>query len=100
MTPRQFERMVHDTAKRFSSRHKVKVSDESIREIIRPGLPHLNDVNRAMAAQKMTQRILSDSVYSILTNALLYANEIGQNHIGENTVQESMRRNCPYLFWC
>ncbi|MDJ0656082.1 MAG: hypothetical protein QNJ40_18105 [Xanthomonadales bacterium] len=48
----------------------------------------------------MTRRMLSDAVYLILTNAHLYAKEIGQDFISEQTVEYSLEKDCPYLFWC
>lgn len=95
-----FRRLVNDAADRFEVKHQMAISPSARDELIQPALPYTDHVERELMAGRITRAFLEESIYTVLTNAKDIASNWGRTAIGEDTVRESMKRYCPYLFWC
>ena len=98
--PLNLREFINQVANRFEAQKGMLVTALAREKLIQPALPHQDEVNQELNAGNITIEFLEDSVFSILDLAREIALSIGQDHIGENTTQESMRRDCPYVFWC
>ena len=88
---------VNGVADRFERTEDVRV-DESAREaLIEPALPHSRSVADAIATGTVTSEFLQNCVIQVLAQAKWL---IQGTTIDGVSVRESMRRYCPYIFWC
>lgn len=92
--------LVNRVAVRFESQTSMSVFDSARQELINRALPYQDHLEKELETGKITIEFLESSLFTVLTNAREIADSWGQNHVDENTTQESMRRYCPYLFWC
>jgi len=75
--------------------------DQSGREaLIRPALPHARDVERALESGALTIAFLEECIRQVLRNAHELAGDRVVGGLDEAAMQISMRRYCPYVFWC
>lgn len=100
MDEKNFRELVNRNADEFQRQHGMPVPTNAREELIRPALPHLRDVKQDLQDGKITEEELGSAVHTILEGAMAVARELGRDSLGEETVQESMRRDCPYIFWC
>jgi hypothetical protein len=98
--PIDFTDLVNRVADRFERQTGMRVSNGARDELIRPALPYRDHVEQELTAGNITIDFLESSIFTVLGNARDIANSWGRDHVGEDTTQESMRRYCPYLFWC
>jgi hypothetical protein len=95
-----FTTLVDSVADQFEKDTRMLVSPGARGELIRSALPHRAHVEQKLAAGNITVDFLKSAVQTVLNNARDIANSWGQDQVGTDTIQESMRLNCPYLFWC
>ena len=100
MTPSMLRKIARETASRFENRHHFPINPAALDVVVSKALPHLGDVSEGLAKGEITTLFIRDSIYIILFNAWTVARERERRAIGEDTVAESMRRYCPYLWWC
>jgi hypothetical protein len=96
----QFRRLVEYVLDRYSADTRMQINPFVRERLIEPGLPHLADVERALNDGKINYDFLEASIRIILDNARTIALGLGRTAIGEDTTLESMKEDCPYLFWC
>ena len=98
--PLDIRKLVNEAADQFEKDNKIVVGLGAREELIQPALPHRETVERALQSGEITRTFLEESLQTVLTNAMGIAKEWGRNAVGEDTTRESMKRYCPYLFWC
>lgn len=95
-----FRFLVNNVADQFEAKTGFKVKPGAREKLIEPALPYKDQVEKELASGQITFDFLEESIRTVLTNAMGIARARGQSSIGEDTTVESMKRNCPYLFWC
>lgn len=98
--PLDFKKLVNSVADKFENETGMKVKPKARLELINPALPHQKTVEKALNSGEITRDFLEDSLKTVLRNAMDIAKEWKRDEIGEETTKESMKRYCPYLFWC
>ena len=98
--PLNLRELINQVADRFEEQSGMKVTALAREELIKPALPYRDQVLRELNTGEITIEFLESSIFSVLERARQIAIRIGQDHVGENTTQESMQEKCPYLFWC
>ena len=100
MNRQELNVLVRGVAQRFEKETGMSITARVLDALVIPALPHLEAVTRELAEGKVTVPFLEDSVRTVLMNARTVAVERGENAIAFYAVRESMKRECPYLFWC
>lgn len=112
-----FEILVHNVVRSFEEERRVRVTPAAVDSLIKPALPHLMKVTRALDEGKFSPEFLRSCLRVVLENAIVltletrtvevfaYAGEEEEvlpeaTEIDEESVRKSMSRYCPYLFWC
>lgn len=95
-----FASLVNSVADRFQVEHALPVTRDARRALVSPALPHKRSVDAALAKGSITMDFLESCVITVLFNAAEIAKIHKQPYIAETTVLESMKRYCPYVFWC
>ena len=95
-----FRKLVEEVAGRFRVEARVPVATDAVENLIRPMLPHLDEVSQSLQEGKIDREYLESCVKSILGEALEVAKELGDDYVGLGHTVVSMQRSCPYLFWC
>jgi len=95
-----FAKLVSDVAERFQSQHGIPVNPGARYELVKRALPYQDQVELELSSGKITTEFLEQSIYTVLENAAEIARERGRTAVGEDTTEESMKKYCPYLFWC
>lgn len=98
--PLDIRKLVNEVADQFEADNGIQVRSGAREELIQPALPHRETVERALQSGEITRTFLEESLQTVLTNAMAIAKERGRDAVGEDTTRESMKRYCPYLFWC
>jgi hypothetical protein len=95
-----FRSLVNEVSDRFEADNQMPVTPGAREELIEPALPYKDHVEQELLSGKITYSFLGESVYTVLMNAMEIAKGWGRAVIAEDTIQLSMKRYCPYLFWC
>jgi hypothetical protein len=97
-----FEAIVNEAARRFESRHNIKVSLDARRVLIDRGEMHRADVQRDLNQGKVTISKLTTFVYRQLEEALNVHTlaPAPLESIDANRVMFGMQEKCHYLPWC
>jgi hypothetical protein len=75
--------------------------EPSAREaLIQPALPHARDVQRQLEDGTLTIDRLEAGLWQVLRGAHEMAGYRLVGGLNEVDVHESMRRYCPFVFWC
>lgn len=98
--PLDIRKLVNEVADRFEADNKIVVRPGAREELIQPALPHRETVERALQSGEITREFLEESLRTVLKNAMEIAKERGRDAVCEDTTRDSMKRYCPYLFWC
>lgn len=98
--PLDIRKLVNDVANQFQADHGIPISPLSREELIKPALPHREAVELALESGEITRDFLEESVRTVFENAKEIAQSEGRHDIGEDITRASMKRYCPYLFWC
>lgn len=98
--PLDVRKLVNEVADQFEADNGIQVRPGAREELIQPALPHRETVERELQSGEITRTFLEDSLRTVLQNAMEIAKSWGRDSIGEDTTRESMKRYCPYLFWC
>ena len=91
---------VNRVADQFQETEHTVVDDSAREVLIQPALPHAESVAQALATGSLTMDFLESSLIQVLQEAQLIIGERRLPRIDEAAVLESMRRYCPYVFWC
>ena len=100
MNRQELNVLVRGVAQRFEKETGMSITARALDALVIPALPHLEAVTRELDEGKVTVPFLEDSVRTVLMNARTVAVERGENAIAFYAVSESMKKECPYLFWC
>ena len=92
--------LVRGVAQRFERETGISITARALDALVIPALPHLETVTRELDEGKVTVAFLEDSVRTVLVNARAVGVERGEDAITFFEVRESMKKECPYLFWC
>ena len=92
--------LVRGVAQRFERETGISITARALDALVIPALPHLATVTRELDEGKVTVPFLEGSVRTVLVNARAVAAERGEHAITFYEVRESMKKECPYLFWC
>ena len=95
-----FDALVNSVSDRFESDTAVKITQKARLALIEPALPHKRHVMQELQMRTITINFLRDSIQKVLENALDIVRITGQRTIDEKDIAASMKRYCPYLFWC
>lgn len=103
-----FYELVNNVADQFAGDSSVMVSDEARTLLIELALPYTSRVEQELSEGSITREFLSNSLYTVLDNALQVGQDRGDLNPGIGSggtinvaaVHLSMQRYCPYLFWC
>ena len=68
--------------------------------LIGPALPHAEDVQSALESGGVSMDFLENCVREVLRNAHEITGDRMVGGLGAADIQLSMRRYCPYVFWC
>jgi len=93
------KKLVKSVMDDFASRD-LSVDEGVYDELLAPALPHQSDVDRDLAAGKITEEFLRSCVQDILTRAGNRAQSEGLRRVTEHHVRQAMAEDCPYRFWC
>ena len=100
MNRQELTGLVRGVAQRFEKETGMSITARALDALVIPALPHLETVTQELDEGKVTVPFLEDSVRTVLVNARAIAVERGENAIAFYAVGESMKKECPYLFWC
>ena len=92
--------LVRGVAQRFERETGMSITARALDALVIPALPHLETVTRELDEGKVTVPFLEDSVRTVLVNARTVAVERGEDAIAFFAVRDSMKKECPYSFWC
>ena len=92
--------MVKEVADEFTQRTGFPVGENARDMLTHRALPHQQHVDRELSQGKITMKFLKSTLRKVLETAHEIAVSKGRDRIGEDTTEESMKRDCPYLFWC
>ena len=95
-----FRSLINDVANRFEADNQISVTAGAREGLIQPALPHKDHVQQELVSGNITFPILQEAIYTVLINAMEIATVWSRAAIDEDTIRESMKRYCPYLFWC
>ena len=97
-----FRNIIDVASDLFEMEHGIAVPAETREALRKPALPHAREVARALDRREITLDFLIDSVHEILENSLplLEQSERVAGMVSVQSVQRSMKRKCPYAFWC
>lgn len=84
----------------FEQGSDTRVLESARYALLKPALPHLANVTRELESQNISLEFLEESVKQILDNALKAALRENLYEINSRHIEFSMKRFCPYLFWC
>jgi len=116
MDQADFETFVQNVVTAFEQERQVRVTEKAINALIKPALPHLKKVSKALDKGKLSPEFLTSCLRVVLENAVVVTLETrgvevlayaGQEEvipeateIDEESIRKSISRYCPYLFWC
>lgn len=95
-----FTTLVNRVADRFELSGAMLVTNNARLALITPAIPHSTQVNQELQIGRITMSFLENSIRTVLDNAMVIAKERDQQIIDEYLITASMKRYCPYLFWC
>jgi hypothetical protein len=95
-----FHVLVDSVADGFEGQRRVHVNPQARRELILPALPYQAHVEEELAAGQITMEFLRQSLFMVLDNAHQIVLTKSRKEIDGEAIKESMKRYCPYLFWC
>jgi hypothetical protein len=95
-----FAALVNGVADRFELTGTMPVTTKARLALITPALPHRMKVSQELLSGKINFHFLEDSIKKVLENAAAIAIDRNQHVVDENLIAASMKRYCPYLFWC
>ncbi len=100
MNRQELNMLVRGVAKRFEKETGMSITARALDALVIPALPHLETVTRELDEGKVTVPFLEDSVRTVLVNARTVAVERGEDALSFYAVRDSMKKECPYSFWC
>jgi hypothetical protein len=100
MNKQELNVLVRGVAQRFEKETGISITARALDALVIPALPHLETVTRELDEGKITVPFLEGSVRTVLLNARAVALEQGEDAITFYEVRESMKKECPYSFWC
>ena len=100
MNRQELNVLVRGAAQRFEKEMGMSITARALDAFVIPALPHLETVTRELDEGKVTVPALEGCVRTVLVNARTIAVERGEHAITFYTVRESMKKECPYSFWC
>lgn len=95
-----FYNLIDGVANVFEQQHEIRVTSDARSTLITPALPYKEQVEDELKRGEITVSFLEESIFTVLQNAVSIAKAKGERYISSETVEESMKRYCPYLFWC
>lgn len=95
-----FDQLVNEVADGFEKANEMTVTWGGRRALIEPALPYQGQVEDELRSGRIDLNFLQSSIFQVLDNAKVFLELFGRKVIDKEDVQESMRRYCPYLFWC
>jgi len=97
-----FRDLVNQVVDHFELDHEINVPFAAREALIRPGIPHLSNVTQGIDAGTITIERMQSAVREVLERALTLRRQITipPSPLDEISVLDSMRSDCPYLFWC
>ena len=95
-----FHDLVNSVADEFATETGMPVNPGARDILINRALPYQSTVEAELASGKITLQFLRRSVRTVLENAMQVAKDLNRTAVGEDTTEESIKRYCPYLFWC
>ncbi len=100
MTRQELNVLVRGVAQRFEKETGMSITARALDALVIPALPHLETVTRELDEGKVTVPFLEASVRTVLVNARAVAVERGEDALSFYAVRDSMKKECPYSFWC
>ncbi len=100
MNKQELNVLVRGVAQRFEKETGISITARALDALVIPALPHLETVTRELDEGKITVPFLEGSVRTVLVNARAVALERGEDAVTFYEVRESMKKECPYSFWC
>jgi hypothetical protein len=100
VTEQEMQDMIDRVADRFEQASNTTVTPLARKALLIPALPHMEEVSRDLQTKKISVQFLESSLQRVLENALTVMRERDVRSIDDHSVQQSIARNCPYLFWC
>ena len=95
-----FKDLVNSVADQFTSDTGMPVNPLARDKLIFRALPYKEKVETEIASGTISIEFLRQSIRTVLENARKVAEDWGRTAVGEDTTEESIKRDCPYLFWC
>ena len=91
---------VNGMANQFESDQQITVTTEARVALIAPALPHGFEIADALGRGALTIQALEHGVLQVLKTARDIATKEGKKRLDAGSIQQSMRRDCPLVFWC
>ena len=97
-----FRVLVERVVRQCEELQRIPVSTGAINILVEAALPYRDRVEQELLAGQISIAFLEYCVFTVLENAREIAANQGRDpiEIDEHIMQESMRRYCPYIFWC
>jgi hypothetical protein len=95
-----FAVLVNRVADQFELSSTMPVTTSARLALITPALPHRMQVSQELLSGKINFHFLEESIRKVLVNAAAIAIERNQQIVDNKLIAASMKRYCPYLFWC
>jgi len=100
MNQHQLKELIDRVSNDFERDESIKVLESGRFALLKPALPHLDDVTRELHERRITVRFLEGSVDVVLNNAAEDLQVRKSRAIDDSAVERSIAKYCPYLFWC
>jgi hypothetical protein len=92
--------LIDNVAAQFAAEHEMAVSAAARRKLLEPALPHVDDLQRQVAAGKVKVAVIQDALTDVLLHALDISRTLGTRTIDADAIAQAMSRSCKYFPWC
>jgi hypothetical protein len=100
MNEQEMRDLIEAVCEQFRRDTWLSVTEQAVEELFRPAIPHLTNVTRELREASISITFLGQSVRTVLDNARFFAYERKHGCIEFQDIQDSMVKDCPYVFWC
>lgn len=94
------EALVNSVVRDFERIRRTRVTDDARVALIEPGIPYIQHVQQELGEGNVTIAFLQESIWQVLENGLKIARMRESPRLDKRIIKASMKRKCPYLFWC
>ena len=100
MNEQEMRDLIEVVCEEFHQDTGLSVTEQAVEELFRPTIPHLTNVTRELHEARVSTTFLRQGVRTVLDNARPFAHERKHDYIEFQDIQDSMAKDCPYVFWC